>query len=106
MELATEFQGVRSHHLRKCVTQVQRVVNLGFIGDGNAHYEGRKNHVFHAFKLRSLDRESPCRGVGREALCRLAYAEAALGLPNYIGVAEIARVDLIDRAAAENLRVS
>ncbi len=105
VKLAAKFQGVRSDHLRHRVTQIERVVDLGFIGDGNTHYEGRKNDIFHAFKLRRLNREAG-NPVGHEALRRLAHSEPAMRLPNHIGITEIPRVEFIDRAGPENLRVS
>lgn len=47
---------------------VESIVDLRFIGNRNAHDEGRKGDVLDTLKLRCLNIDTSVTGAGREAL--------------------------------------
>ncbi len=105
VELAAEFEGVRADGAGEAVAEVEGVVDLGYVGDGNAHDEGGEGDVLDAFELRGLDEDAAVGGAG-EALRGEADAEAAFWLADDVGVAEIAEVKLVDGVCADDLGVA
>ena len=59
MKLSADLQSVRADDFREPIAQIVRVVDLRHVGDRNAHDEGGKRNILHAFKLRRLHIRSP-----------------------------------------------
>src|ERR1700683_1091576 len=104
MKLAPKFQSVRTNHFRNRVAQVQRVVDLSFVGDRNAHYEPRKGNIFDALKLGRLHHHAGWRW--RKTLRPRADAQTAFRLADDIGIVEKPSVKFVDRTVVEGLSVS
>ena len=106
MELRAELQSVRADDFGQAVAEIVGVVNLRSVGDRDAHDEGGKGDVLDAFELRRLHIDSRRSGAGNKALRGKAYAEAALGLPDDIGIAQIAEMKLVDGIRADQFVIA
>src|SRR5271170_1293317 len=106
MELPADLQSVRAEDPREPVAQIVRIVDLGTVGDRNAHDESGKRNILHAFKLRRLHKDAWRPGAGHETLRGQTHTESALRLPDDVGIAQIAEMKLVDGVGSDQLVIA
>jgi hypothetical protein len=104
VKLRADLERVRANGAGEAIAQVEGVVDLGDVGDGNAHDEGGEGDVLHALKLRRLHVDAV--RAGGEALRGQADAETAARLADDVGVAQIAEVEFVDGVCADDFGVA
>ncbi len=103
--LGAEFESVRADGAGEAFAEVEGVVDLGQVCDGDAQDEGGEGDVFDAFELRGLDEDAASSRI-REALRDEADAKAAFRLADDVGVAQVAAVKLVDGVGSDDLGVA